>query len=339
MNRNKKDNKSNYIILCLISLIILNMFVLTRKLNGDESRNKNIVGTRFFNRILSIKNFSSRTFNKNVDPIEDNFIMLEDINIEDEIESQEDDILIQNFDEYDNLIIVKDSTGTSSIENIPDLINIKKAKVNKEDPYIFIYHTHATEGYLPFEGQGYSNINNSKNVVAAGATMSKVLEANNHKVMHNQTHHDMPSYNMSYSRSLTTLNKVKEEENNLQFFFDIHRDGVEKDAPYYDKFLKTSKIEIDGKSVATFELVIGPGNPNYDELLGFANYIKAVSDALYPGLCKGILIKPIGKYNLFVSDYTALIELGSNLNTIDEANESAKYVGEILSLVIDSIVE
>ena len=96
---------------------------------------------------------------------------------------------------------------------------------------------------------------------------------------------------------------------------------------------------IDGKDVATFSIVIGPDSPNVDEVLKFAKYIKSVSDTLYPGLCKGIIIKPSGKFNQFVSNYYALIEIGSNLNTIEEAQESAKLVGKILSVVIDKVQE
>ena len=40
-----------------------------------------------------------------------------------------------------------------------------------------------------------------------------------------------------------------------------------------------------------------------------------------------------------MSDYSALIEIGYNINTIEEANEGAKLVGEILSLAINSIIE
>jgi stage II sporulation protein P len=86
-------------------------------------------------------------------------------------------------------------------------------------------------------------------------------------------------------------------------------------------------------------MVVGPNTPNYDQVLAFAKYIKAVSDTLYPGLCKGIIVKPIGKYNLFISDYASLVEIGSNVNTVDEANECGKLVGEILDIVIRSLEE
>ena len=49
--------------------------------------------------------------------------------------------------------------------------------------------------------------------------------------------------------------------------------------------------------------------------------------------------KPYGKYNLDVSNYSVLLEIGSNLVTQEEATETVKLVGEIMSLVIDSLIE
>ena len=42
---------------------------------------------------------------------------------------------------------------------------------------------------------------------------------------------------------------------------------------------------------------------------------------------------------MYASDYSALVEVGSNVVSQEEANETAKLVGEILSLVINSIIE
>ena len=120
---------------------------------------------------------------------------------------------------------------------------------------------------------------------------------------------------------------------------DIHRDAVLDTNPNIESIKAKSKIDIGGKSVATFSLVVGPDSPNKEQVLSFAKYVKAVSDALYPGLCKGITIKPAGKYNQHLSDYSALIEVGYHINTLEEANEGAKLVGEVLTLVLNSILE
>lgn len=60
---------------------------------------------------------------------------------------------------------------------------------------------------------------------------------------------------------------------------------------------------------------------------------------MYPGLCVGIVEKPKGKFNQFVSNHYALIEMGSNFNTIEEAKETAVLLGEVIDVVINNIQE
>lgn len=356
-----KSKKSDYIILALICLIILNIGSM---LIGFYTTNKQDLNIKANNRILSLSfNYIKSKFNLDMSIIlkktinslypiaevlheEDMEIEIENNNIIptfQEIDEKEDnkemDIIIENLDEYDSLIIIKDTHGIHQVENVPEPLMLKKIKVDKETPYILMYHTHATESYLIAQKEDYRTSVRDYNVVGMGDIISTVLEANNHKVNHVDTYHDLPSYNQSYSRSLSTIRKNQEESSNFKILMDVHRNAVKDDHPQIEKIIAKSKTEIDGKSVATFSLVVGPDSENYEEVLSFAKYIKAVSDALYPNLCTEIIIKPIGKYNQHLSDYSVLIELGYHLNTVEEAREGAKLVGEILSIVLNSIIE
>lgn len=214
----------------------------------------------------------------------------------------------------------------------------KTVTLNHENPYIFLYHTHGTEAYLPVTTGRFHTEKREYNVITIGEIIGKVLEEKGHKVKHTDVYHDIPSYNQSYTKSLSTLKEELNKNESIKVIFDIHRDGIEEDAPAtLSKAQEAARVTIDGKSVATFSLVIGPDNPNKEQLIKFANYIRYISESMYPGLFKSIIIKPSGKFNQYVSDYYALIEVGSNLNTIDEAKESAKYIGEILDKVIEGI--
>lgn len=340
----RRNNKGNYIIFALLCLIALNLGILAIGIynNIDAGLIKESLSRFSMKTILNeiLHNNTNPTVaegtnliqEKNTDNYED-YEELEDYHL------QEDYIIIDKLDEYESLIIIRDSGGISSVENIPEPLNIEKINVDKSKPYILLYHTHASEGYQPLEKGVYHTPDKNKNVISIGETISAVLEAKGHKIDHVQTYHDLPSYNQSYSRSLNTINKKKQEEPNLKVFFDIHRDGVDDDSPNLNNFIEKSKIKIDGKEMATFSLVVGVDTPNYDEALSFAKYIKAVSDTLYPDLCTGIVIKPYGKYNLYASNSAALIEVGGNHNTIEEAKETAKLIGEILNLVINSIIQ
>lgn len=340
--------------------------------NYDKDVIENI--DKFFLKILSNSNSSMSLFFKQKIKNKENisFSIMENIpeifNIDDYIKSQfpaaftflekEKGISIKGFENKKRPEILEDIVFIDDMmekeegelleeekltekdkEGIPKAEGIKTFKANKNEPYIAIYHTHGTEAYLPIKQNQYHTQDKKYNVLTIGEIIEKKLESNGHKVLHIETFHDIPSYNKSYAKSLNTINAKMKEQQNLKVVFDVHRDGVSENASYKNKALSQSKIKIDGKDVATFSIVIGPESPNKDEVLKFAKYIKQVSDTMYPGLCKGIIIKPKGKFNQFVSDHYALIEVGSNLNTIDEAKESAKVIGEILSIVIENLQE
>ena len=253
--------------------------------------------------------------------------ILEDlIYMEDEMENEEGELL-------------EEETQKLSTEGIPVAEGIETLKISKEKPYVLIYHTHGTEAYLPIKDDKCHTTDRKYNVLTIGKIITDRLTSYGHKVSHIDIYHDTPSYNKSYVRSLNTITNTMKDNDNLKVVFDIHRDGIEEDASYIEKAIAQSKIVVNEKNVATFSLVIGPNSPNVDKVLKFAKYIKSVSDHLYPGLCKGIIIKPTGKFNQYVTDYYALIEVGSNLNTIVEAKESSKLIGEILNIVIENIQE
>lgn len=358
----RKSRKSDYIILALLCLIILNIGSAAIGYYSSSKEGLNIEKNRFallsvsaeyVKENFSLNKFLIRTINS-LYPVADVLYDEYDnsrgevttstsITVDKELDEREYnkelDIIIENLEEYESLIIVKDSDGTQMVKNVPEPLMLKKIKVDKEKPYILMYHTHGTESYLLSKSENYRTSIKENNVVGIGEILATVLEANNHKVDHVQTYHDLPSYNQSYARSLNTIRKKQEESNNLKILLDIHRNAVKDDLPQIENLIAKSKVEINGQSVAKFSLVIGPDSENTEEVLSFAKYIKAVSDALYPGLCEGIIIKPIGKYNQYLSDYSALIELGYHFHTLEEARESAKLVGEVLSVVLNSIIE
>ncbi|MBC8590785.1 stage II sporulation protein P [Wansuia hejianensis] len=342
----RRNTKSTYLIIALICLILLNLGSMTIIFSKNVEVFNKGQDMEFLEKIKSkldikenirkiLKNFKVKYKNNGNQSNKKGSIFKN----ENDAEELEDFIIINTEKEYEDLIIVKDNEGRDSIENIPEPLGIKKVKVNKEKPYIYIYHTHATESFVSFEKEGYRTTDNDKNIVAIGNTLTKVLEGGGHKVTHELTHHDRPSYNDSYTRSLNSINKAVAKEKNLKFLFDVHRDAIDRKSSGYDAFVKKSKVKINNIDTATFSLVVGPDSANYTEVLNFAKYIKAVSDTLYPGLCVGIIIKPYGRFNQYISDYSALIEIGRNVNTFEEVNESAKLIGEIMDIVIRSIQE
>lgn len=324
--RHYRRSNNSFLIILLLVLLTFNLVAFIYLVNkGDISKD------------ITVLDLVLDTLNLREIPIiepEEGLIYEPDPEGYDHYSSYEEEIIV-DLEEYENLIVVEE--GNFNLGDIPEPINVGKINVDRSKEYILAYHTHTTESFLSSDGK-YYNTDKNKNVVAIGEIISTVLNAQGHKVKHDITVHDLPSFNQSYSRSRNTINKSMEENPNLKILVDIHRDGRDKNSPNLDAFIEAGRIDIDGVSNATFAMVIGPDTPNYDEVLSMAKYIKAVSDVMYPGLCRSIIIKPVGKFNLNFSNHSVLLEVGSNWTTIEETKETGKKVGEILSVVFDQLI-
>lgn len=207
-----------------------------------------------------------------------------------------------------------------------------KLRLDMSKPSIFIYHTHATESYMPEMVGNFHSLNRKYTVRAVGEQLTNHLKKKGYKIVHDETLHDYPSYAKSYITALETLKKTLKEKPSLKVVIDVHRDA----APNSSSARENSYVVIDGKKVAKFSIVVGAGNKNAEKLMIFAEYIKGKSDEKYPGLAKKTITKPY-KFNQYNSDYYILIEIGNTANHIDEAIRTTKYVAEIMDQVIKDI--
>jgi stage II sporulation protein P len=209
-----------------------------------------------------------------------------------------------------------------------------KVKLDDKKPTIFIFHTHATESYLPESAGNFHSLENRKYTVRqVGDKLEEHLIKKGYKIIHDDTVHDHPSYEQSYVRSLETLSQNLKEKPSLKIVFDVHRDAV------MNQVQSNNSILIEGDKVAKFQLILGGKNSNYDQLKTFADYFYAKSESMYPGLAKKSLMKDYAKFNQYNSDYYLLIEIGNISNHVDEAVRTTKYVAEIMDAVIQDIKE
>ena len=123
-------------------------------------------------------------------------------------------------------------------------------------------------------------------------------------------------------------------------FIDLHRNG-------YDTKSKAKAdqevVTINGERVAKVMVVIGTGEgtvggfrekPKWKENASLAIKLTNKVNELYPGLAKEVLYKR-GRYNQHISTNSILIEVGSNLTTLAEADRSSKYLAEAISQIIE----
>lgn len=197
----------------------------------------------------------------------------------------------------------------------------------KSDPLVIIYHTHSSESYMPFTESNYHRVEEEGTVRDVGNVLEAELKKKGINVIHDKTIHDRPSYNESYSRSLNTIKTLKEKYPTALYIIDLHRDAAAASAT------EGKYIEIDGKRVAKFSMVVGKSNENYVELYDFAKKVSGKAAAMYSGF-GGAIIEKDYNYNEFVSNKALLLEVGNNKNTIEEARECGKYFAEVLASII-----
>ncbi|HZJ76914.1 MAG TPA: stage II sporulation protein P [Oscillospiraceae bacterium] len=228
---------------------------------------------------------------------------------------------------------VVDSLNSVSIADLKDVTKPKSIRIEKDKPSILIYHTHGTESYKPVTEGNYHSLKKEYTVMGVADIITAELEKKGYNVIHDITYHDYPSYSGSYNRSAATVKSILEKNSSIRVILDVHRDGFDKIDTRNDrmKLIENSRVKINGEYAARFQFVIGATSKNRKEVECFARFVKAVSDSKYPGFSKDILVKQYGSYNQYLSDHSALVELGANANTIEEARRAGCYFADVVA--------
>lgn len=200
---------------------------------------------------------------------------------------------------------------------------------------VFIYHTHNRESFIPeLETNNISEAYHpTKNITLVGKRLGEELEklgiGSVISTKDYWTLLDPGKYYLSYKLSLETVQTTLQNNDDIKFIFDIHRDGIPGGKE------KTTR-NINGVDYAAVYFVIGEGNKNYQENKEFAIKIHESLERLYPGISRGIAEKQKtsgsnGEYNQSVSPYSLTIEIGGVYNTLEEEYRTAKALAEAIA--------
>ncbi|MBQ1507554.1 MAG: stage II sporulation protein P [Ruminococcus sp.] len=235
---------------------------------------------------------------------------------------------------------VKNKTGLDfDFEEIMSRPLTFKAEKNTESPQVLIYHTHTGEAYLDesvdyyYESYYSRTQNEDYNVVAVGEVITRELNKRGISTYHEKTVHDS-TYNGSYDRSTQTVEADMKELGDVKVVLDIHRDAIGSD---------TSKVkpvfEYNGRQGAQIMILSGCdyyGEMDFDHWennLSFALKLQNTAEKNYPGMTRPLSFDYF-VYNEHICDGSLLIEIGSDANSIEEAEYTAGLLADVIAQVL-----
>ena len=199
---------------------------------------------------------------------------------------------------------------------------------------VLIYHTHTHEAYSQaYEGEytaleDWRTDDNEHNIVRVGDELAALLEKRGFNVVHDTTDHEQDDLSTAYIRSMETLSSRSDEEYDL--YIDLHRDAYTEGAQLTCSYA--------GNESAKLMVLIGKGEnfevkPCYEQNYALACALTDAINSVCPGLCRDVMVKT-GRYNQHVSPNSLLIEVGNNMNTLDEALSSMPALADAIYTVL-----
>lgn len=236
-------------------------------------------------------------------------------------------------------IAVKNKSGVTAdvVKALEDPLPFT-VEIGSPEPQVLIYHTHTTEGYMPYDAGYYNagdvprNITYTNTVTAAGDALEAALVAAGIAVIHDTTVHDYPQYRGAYERSEVTVKKILEQYPSIKVTLDIHRDGLMAN----EQDMLKPTVTVDDKKAAQLMVVCGVlstnelPHTNWKSNLSFAAKLQQSLSERYDRLARPLSLTA-ARYNQYLTSGSLLVEVGSEGNTLEEAVYSARLLGETLA--------
>lgn len=242
------------------------------------------------------------------------------------------DYLIQNF-----YIVNPTTTIDKKVFRVEEMLSKDCTIKKKEKPQILIFHTHgASEHFSESAGE------KDDSVIGVGTRLKEILEKRyGYQVLHDETPYDLIDGKIDRSQAYTVaenaLAHTLESYPSIEVMIDLHRDASSDG--------KTKRVtEINGKKVAQVMFFNGLSrnlsgnipylyNPNLKGNLAFSLQMKIKAMEHFEDFALPIFLKGY-RYSLHLREKSLLIELGNEVNTVEEA----KNAMEPLAFVLDAVL-
>lgn len=202
--------------------------------------------------------------------------------------------------------------------------------INSEEPLVYIFNSHPHE----MISSSFADLRvGEMDVVELSHEMALIFETFGipslveDRDVRDVLHANGWAFANSYEASRIFLEERIYQYPTLQFFFDVHRDGVPWDL---------ARIDVNGQPFARVLFVVGAENPaGYEENHHIANQIHHMLEERVPGISRGIMVSGgIGRNGIYNQDIAAtlqLIEIGTVETTIEEAKNTMEILAEVLA--------
>lgn len=245
---------------------------------------------------------------------------------------------------------VTDSFGNVRVKNVnKTAVDIEKElkkdidlQLKKGEAAVLIFHTHTTETFQlldrGFYETGFNTRSNDKgvNMVRVGEEICSEIRKAGFEVIHDKVIHDS-TYSGAYSHSRKTVEEYLEENPSIEIVLDIHRDAIEQSD---GTKIKPTAV-IDGKKAAQIMIITGcqekggpiENFPDWRYNLTFALQLQNKLEESFPGITRPLYFCP-RKYNMDLTHCSVLVEVGSDVNTLEEAVYTGKCLGVAVSEIL-----
>ena len=238
-----------------------------------------------------------------------------------------------------NCYIVTSSTSVNPEElDANVLLNMDLSVDTSSDDYkVLIYHTHGSETYADSR-EGVTE----DTVIGVGDELANILEEDyGIKVYHDTNVYDMVDGKLdrsyAYDLSGAAVDEILAKYPSIEVVIDLHRDGVNEDVHLV--------TDVDGRPTAKIMFVNGVSrlnvngeieelnNPNKIGNLAFSLQMLLEGKRLYGDFMRNIYVTGYC-YNLDRLPRAALVEVGAQTNTVEEAKNAMIPLAAIIYSVL-----